>query len=65
MDSIKFDALAPQLASIFSISKFGDKYASTMNNYLHPCLISLYKTTQDDYKLKTLNTEILRMIRMK
>jgi hypothetical protein len=29
-----------------------------MNNYLKPCLISVFKNTKDDYKLKTINTEV-------
>lgn len=34
-------------------------------DHLKPCLISLFKNTVDDYKLKTINTEILRMLRTK
>lgn len=29
-----------------------------MNDSLKPCLISLFKNTTDDYKLKTINTEV-------
>ena len=65
MDSIKFDAIAPHIATTFGATKFAEKYSHSMTNYLHQCLISIYKNTKDDYRLKTLNTEIMRMIRMK
>ncbi len=56
MDSIKFDRLAPEIANIFNMVKYEEHYASIMNEHLKPCLLSLFKNTKDDYKLKTINT---------
>lgn len=62
MDSIKFDSLAPSIANIFNFIKLNEHYLPLVGEHLKPCLISLFKNTVDDYKLKTINTEVLIQI---
>ena len=59
MDSVKFDSICPKIGNLFTAVGFGADYSSLVAEYLQPCLICLYKNTKDDYKLKSLNTEVL------
>ena len=58
MDSVKFDLLGPKIGNLFNVTGFGSEYSNFITEYLRPCLICLYTTTKDDYKIKSLNTEV-------
>lgn len=61
--SIKFDSIAPHLTAIFNMTKYENYYPKLIEHALQPCLLALFGSTKDDYKLKTVNTEILRILR--
>ena len=58
MDSVKFDLIGPKIGNLFNVTGFGGEYSNFITEYLRPCLICLYTNTKDDYKLKSLNTEV-------
>jgi hypothetical protein len=58
LDSLKFDAVAPQLAAVFVTVNFDEHYSEVIGKGLLPCLVALCVHTADDYKLKTLNTHV-------
>lgn len=65
MDAMRFDSVCPWLCNIFNLTGFNSHYGELIEGSLQPCLDSLFRSTRDDYKLKTVNTEILRLVRTK
>ena len=59
MDSVKFDLMGPKIRDLFNLTGLGARYSTFISDSLRPCLLSLFKNTSDDYKLKSLNTDVL------